>query len=98
MSDKNVEQMRLVFGGDGPFTLAIAAEDTDSSHPLTESITTTGGVAKHQNVTGQGIGTTAVDRGGWPAIAGYLMYSPSKSLMLQIVGVVQDDQSHFGVD
>jgi hypothetical protein len=30
-SDKNTEQMRLVYGTDGPFSLAIALEDTDDA-------------------------------------------------------------------
>jgi hypothetical protein len=93
-SDKNVEQMRLVYGGDGPFSLAIAVEDTDGSVIVGNNVITTDGGGT--TVLNHFLTTTAVDRGLWPAIAGYIMYNNDK-LMFQAVGVVQDDQSHYDI-
>jgi hypothetical protein len=97
-SDKRVEQLRLVFGTEGPFSFAIAVEDTDTSRIVTTGFVSEGTKkktieldARSQFVTG-----TAVDRGNWPDIAGYIMYNNNK-LMLQAVGVVQDDQSKFTI-
>jgi len=81
-SDKNVEQMRLVWSAGGPFSAAIAVEDTDASQVFNATTTTPHGTAR--------------DRGDWPAIAGYVMWQADK-LMFQAVGVVQDDQSDFTV-
>src|SRR5207253_2519809 len=64
-SDKNVEQMRLVYTS-GPFTAAIALEDTDTSRVVkTNLVTQTTGEV---DVTAQNVTGTALDRGNWPAI------------------------------
>lgn len=88
-SDKNVEQMRLVYGGDGPFTLAIALEDTDPAFTAIDvpAHTSDG----HRIRTNFDIAFTGPDRGQFPAVAGYLMWNADK-LMFQVVGVYQDDQ------
>jgi hypothetical protein len=88
-SDKNVEQMRLVFGGDGPFSLAIALEDTDSAFTTrgVKVVTSDGDILfRDASFTAD-----APDRGRFPDVAGYLMFNQDK-LMLQAVGVYQDDQ------
>jgi len=85
-SDKNVEQMRLVYGTDGPFSLAIAVEDTDSVVTGTTKFVTSDG---DRFATGFFSGTS--DRGQFPAIAGYIMYN-NDNLMFQLAGVWQDDQ------
>jgi hypothetical protein len=89
MSDKNVEQMRLVYGTDGPFSLAIALEDTDGANTIVvKDLHTSDG----DNFNGTALFATDVaDRGQFPAIAGYIMYN-NDNLMLQLVGVYQNDE------
>ena len=98
-SDKNTEQMRLVYGTDGPFSLAIALEDTDDAFTAIAN-----GDFCVDVIDLQGEDSTAftcddisseTDRGQWPAIAGYIMYN-NDNLMFQVAGVYQDDQ--FGDD
>jgi len=95
-SDKNTEQMRLVYGTDGPFSLAIALEDTD------DAFTAIGDGGSCIDVVDTGEDDVAVigdcedissetDRGQWPAVAGYIMYN-NDNLMFQVAGVYQDDQ------
>jgi hypothetical protein len=92
MSDKNVEQLRLVYGTDGPFSVAIALEDTDQSFTdikddgSCDDVTLDGGT-----VVAQCFSFNQVDRGDIPAIAGYLMYN-NDNLMFQLVGVWQKDE------
>jgi len=88
-SDKNVEQMRLVYGGDGPFSLAIALEDSDPVFTAEDvPVFTSHGDFVNNNID---LATRGSDRGEWPAVAGYVMYNQDK-LMFQGVGVYQDDQ------
>jgi len=87
-SDKNVEQMRLVYGGDGPFSLAIALEDTDPAFTTVDVPirTSDGGVLFRADLHELG----GPDRGKFPGVAGYIMWQQDK-LMFQGVGVWQSD-------
>jgi len=87
-SDKNVEQMRLVYGGDGPFSLAIALEDTDAAKTTVDIAvkTSDGHVVFKTDADILG----GPDRGKFPAVAGYVMWQQDK-LMFQGVGVWQQD-------
>jgi hypothetical protein len=95
-SNKNVEQMRLVFGSDGPFSFAIAAEDTDDAFTVIDS----GDSCRNDN---EDIFSedqcfeisSEEDRGQYPAIAGYIMYN-NDNLMFMAAGVYQNDE--FGED
>jgi hypothetical protein len=89
MSDKNVEQMRLVFGGEGPFSFAIAVEDTDDAFT---AIHDSNSCNDSEDVFADCRSVSSVtDRGQYPAIAGYVMYN-NDNLMFQVAGVFQDDQ------
>jgi hypothetical protein len=91
-SDKNVEQLRLVYGTDGPFSLAIALEDTDQSFTAkdvdSKVVTSDGDVIFRTDFSSP---FAQDDRGQWPAVAGYIMYN-NDNVMLQLAGVYQDDQ------
>jgi len=97
-SDKNVEQMRLVYGGDGPFSLAIALEDTDAAKTNVDITVrdSTGHFKFHTDCKGgktyDDLGTCpdGPDRGKFPGVAGYVMWQQDK-LMFQGVGVWQSD-------
>jgi len=97
-SDKNTEQMRLVYGTDGPFSLAIAVEDTDDARTAIAGgdSCVDGGFVIGEDDFSIANGncedvSSHTDRGQWPAIAGYIMYN-NDNLMFQIAGVYQDDQ------
>jgi len=87
-SDKNVEQMRLVYGGDGPFSLAIALEDSDPAFTTVDiSIKNSNG---HVLFKTDADFVGGPDRGKFPDVAGYIMWQQDK-LMFQGVGVWQSD-------
>jgi hypothetical protein len=102
-SNKNVEQMRLVYGTEGPFSFAIAVEDTDDA--FTKIGHGRGGDSCIFQNPDEPIITTddincirvdsVTDRGQFPAVAGYLMYN-NDNLMFQLAGVYQNDE--FGRD
>jgi hypothetical protein len=90
-SDKNVEQMRLVFGGEGPFSFAIAVEDTDDAFTAISDSNSCNDFIGEDEVPDCREIVSEQDRGQYPAIAGYIMYN-NDNLMFQVAGVFQDDQ------